>query len=83
MCKFILTTGAATAGTILNHGCALSQKSGSARSQLDVHHSTFDAIETTAARLGFIARTDAAPLIVAHEKGYFARYGMTDVQLVR
>eukprot|EP01012_Entosiphon_sulcatum_P014093 TRINITY_DN191_c0_g1_i3.p1 TRINITY_DN191_c0_g1~~TRINITY_DN191_c0_g1_i3.p1 ORF type:complete len:440 (-),score=95.54 TRINITY_DN191_c0_g1_i3:139-1458(-) len=35
--------------------------------------------ETPKATLGFIALTDSAPLIVAREKGFFAKYGMTDV----
>ena len=29
--------------------------------------------------MGFIALTDAAPLFVAKEKGFFAKYGMPDV----
>jgi len=37
--------------------------------------------ETTSATLGFIALTDAAPLIVAKEKGFFAKQGMTGVEL--
>ena len=37
--------------------------------------------ETTSVELGFIALTDAAPLIVAKEKGFFAKQGMTDVEL--
>jgi nitrate/nitrite transport system substrate-binding protein len=37
--------------------------------------------ETTKAVLGFIALTDAAPLIVALEKGLFAKHGMPDVQV--
>ena len=37
--------------------------------------------ETTKARLGFIALTDAAPLFVAKEKGIFAKYGMPDVSV--
>lgn len=39
--------------------------------------------ETRSARLGFIALTDAAPLFVAHEKGLFAKHGMTDVQVLK
>ena len=39
--------------------------------------------ETTKAMLGFIALTDAAPLIVAKEKGFFAKYGMPDVEVVK
>jgi nitrate/nitrite transport system substrate-binding protein len=37
--------------------------------------------ETKAARLGFIALTDAAPLFVAKEKGFFAKHGMPDVEV--
>ena len=39
--------------------------------------------ETTKATLGFIALTDAAPLIIAKEKGLFAKYGMPDVEVVK
>lgn len=40
-------------------------------------------LETTAARLGFIALTDAAPLFVALEKGFFAKHGMTNVEVLK
>ena len=39
--------------------------------------------ETTRAVLGFIALTDSAPLIVAKEKGHFAKYGMPDVEVMK
>src|SRR5213078_4237835 len=37
--------------------------------------------EVRAAKLGFIALTDASPLFVAKEKGIFAKYGMPDVEV--
>ena len=37
--------------------------------------------ETTDVELGFIALTDAAPLIIAKEKGFFAKQGMPGVTL--
>ena len=37
--------------------------------------------EVKAAKLGFIALTDASPLFVAKEKGIFAKYGMPDVDV--
>jgi nitrate/nitrite transport system substrate-binding protein len=37
--------------------------------------------ETTKAILGFIALTDSAPLIIAKEKGFFAKHGMPDVEV--
>ena len=39
--------------------------------------------ETTKAQLGYIALTDAAPLIVAKERGLFAKYGMPDVEVLK
>jgi nitrate/nitrite transport system substrate-binding protein len=39
------------------------------------------ALETRSAKLGFIALTDAAPLFVAVEKGFFAKHGMTGVSV--
>jgi nitrate/nitrite transport system substrate-binding protein len=39
--------------------------------------------ETRKAVLGFIALTDAAPLIIAKEKGFFAKHGMPDVEVVK
>jgi nitrate/nitrite transport system substrate-binding protein len=39
--------------------------------------------EVKGAKLGFIALTDAAPLIVAKELGLFAKYGMPDVTLAK
>ncbi len=41
------------------------------------------ALETRSAKLGFIALTDAAPLFVADEKGYFKKHGMTGVEVLK
>ncbi len=35
--------------------------------------------EVSGAKLGYIALTDSAPLIIAQEKGFFARHGMTEM----
>lgn len=42
-----------------------------------------DGLETTKAKLGFIALTDAAPLFVADELGLFAKHGMTGVEVLK
>jgi nitrate/nitrite transport system substrate-binding protein len=39
--------------------------------------------EVKTAKLGFIALSDAAPLFVAKEKGFFAKHGMPDVEVVK
>jgi nitrate/nitrite transport system substrate-binding protein len=43
----------------------------------------FAAPETTKAKLGFIALTDFAPLAIAKEKGFFAKHGMPDVEVLK
>ena len=39
--------------------------------------------EVKGAKLGYIALTDAAPLIVAQEKGMFAKHGLPDVEVLK
>jgi nitrate/nitrite transport system substrate-binding protein len=39
--------------------------------------------EVTGVKLGFIALTDSAPLIVAKEKGLFEKFGMPDVEVLK
>src|SRR3954469_21194659 len=39
--------------------------------------------EITKATFGYIALTDSAPLIVAKEKGLFAKYGLPDVEVAK
>jgi nitrate/nitrite transport system substrate-binding protein len=86
--KFIFTAGAATAGTLILHGCntgPTADKAGSsdagAKPAADIDPA--DAPEVTTAKLGFIALTDSAPLIVAKEKGLFDKYGMTGVEILK
>ncbi len=42
-----------------------------------------EGIETTKVTLGYIPIVEAAPLIIAKEKGFFAKYGMTDVTVAK
>ncbi|ALF52591.1 bicarbonate-binding protein [Nostoc piscinale CENA21] len=87
--KFILTTGAAAATSIIAHGCSSNTASngGNAPSAAPAANVSTSAnapkVETTKAKLGFIALTDSAPLIIAKEKGFFAKYGMTDVEVIK
>ncbi|PKR89801.1 bicarbonate-binding protein [Pleomorphomonas diazotrophica] len=39
--------------------------------------------EVTGVKLGYIALTDAAPLVIAKEKGLFAKYGLPDVEVAK
>ena len=38
-----------------------------------------DSPETTAMRFGMIALTDCAPIVIAHELGYFKKFGIDSV----
>ncbi len=84
--QFILTAGAATAASLLAHGCSSTPSSTSTSTSTTapaVNVNPGDGPEVTAAKLGFIALTDSAPLIIAKEKGLFDKYGMTDVEVVK
>ena len=48
-----------------------------------VHVAHAAAPEVPKAVLGFIAFTDASALIIAKEKGFFAKHGMPDVEVVK
>jgi len=48
-----------------------------------VHGAAAAGPETTKAKLGFIALTDAGPLFVAKDKGFFAKHGMPDVEVLK
>jgi nitrate/nitrite transport system substrate-binding protein len=85
--KFVLTAGAAAAGTLAIHGCSSANKQASTTpdgaSTATAAGGAAETPETTSAKLGFIALTDSAPLIVAKEKGLFDKYGMTGVEVVK
>jgi nitrate/nitrite transport system substrate-binding protein len=91
--KFLLTATTAAGAAVAIHGCGASgSQSGSSPSGSPAESpsggspspaASIDPPEVTTAKLGFIALTDAAPLIIAKEKGIFAKYGMPDVQVTK
>ncbi|OIP78212.1 MAG: bicarbonate-binding protein [Oscillatoriales cyanobacterium CG2_30_44_21] len=84
--KFLTTAGLSTVGAIALNACS-SETPTTATTPVATTAAApvnaADAPETTKAKLGFIALTDASPLIVAQEKGYFAKYGMTEVEVLK
>lgn len=78
--QFLITASAATGGTLLAHGCSSTSTTSSAPA---ANVNPADAPEVTTTKLGFIALTDCAPLVIAKEKGYFKKYGMADVEVVK
>src|SRR4028118_62174 len=89
--QFIITAGAATATSLLAHGCSTGplDRSGGSKSSASTASTDsqpvakLDPPEVKKAKLGFIALTDAAPLIVAQQKGFFKKYGMDEVEVVK
>jgi nitrate/nitrite transport system substrate-binding protein len=92
--KFIAAAGVSALSTIAIHGCSsgtpIATTTTPATSAIPktgtTSATTSGATETpevTIAKLGFIALTDASPLIIAKEKGYFEKYGMKDVEVVK
>ena len=86
--QFIITAGTATATSLLVHGCSTgpASRAGTSSSTASADSAPvakLDPPEVKKAKLGFIALTDAAPLIVALERGYFKKYGMDEVEVVK
>lgn len=92
--KFLTTAGLSTVGAIALNACtsetptattttAATSAATTAATTAAAPVNAADAPETTKAKLGFIALTDASPLIIALEKGYFKKYGMTDVEVLK
>jgi len=79
--KFLFTAAGSAAGAALLAACGGNGKK--AQTQSSSSTSGADAPEVKGATLGFIALTDASPLIIAKEKGLFAKYGMPEVQVVK
>jgi len=84
--KFLATAGASAAGAVLLKGCNAPAPSGSAGSGTSPAASPVtanDAPETTKAVLGYIPIVESAPLIIAKQKGFFDKYGMTEVTVAK
>ncbi|OCQ90898.1 bicarbonate-binding protein [Limnothrix sp. PR1529] len=89
--KFLFTAATAAGATVAIHGCAAgggnqaasSPAGGDSAGGSPSPAASIAPPEVTKAKLGFIALTDAAPLIIAKEKGLFAKYGMPDVEVVK
>lgn len=85
--NFLITAGATTAATLVMNGCSSSNttetSSSTSSSPAPSPVAAADTPEVTTAKLGFIALTDSAPLIIAKEKGFFAKYGMPDVEVTK
>jgi len=86
--RFLLTAGASAVGSILLKGCLGNPPDSlTGRTQAQVvpiaNLPPEQKPETTKVKLGYIPIVEAAPLIIAKEMGFFAKYGMADVDLAK
>ena len=79
--KFLITAAGSAAGALWLAACGSPSKK--SENQTTSQAGGADAPELKTATLGFIALTDAAPLIIASEKGLFAKHGMPEVKVVK
>lgn len=86
--KFLITAGMAAGSSILLKGCLGNppEPKGATGTEVNVEPVALTpetTPETSTIQLGFAPIFEAVPLIIAKEKGFFAKYGMTDVQLAK
>jgi nitrate/nitrite transport system substrate-binding protein len=83
--KFMFAAGVSAAASVLTNACSQksSTESSPTASASPAAVAAKDAPEVTTAKLGYIPLTDAAPLIIAKEKGLFEKYGMKDVEVLK
>ena len=79
--KFLITAAGSAAGALWLAACGSPSKK--SENQTESPAGGAGAPELKTATLGFIALTDAAPLIIASEKGLFAKHGMPEVKVVK
>lgn len=84
--KFIITAITSSAGAVLLKGCVGNPpefQATIAAEATPIKLTPQITPETKTINLGYIPIAESAPLIIAQEKGFFAKYGMTDVKLAK
>jgi len=83
--KFIVTAGVSTSAVLLKGCLGNPPETGNTGRKSSIEPvaniKPEQKPETTKAKLGYIPIVESAPLIIAQEKGFFAKYGMTEVEL--
>ncbi len=85
--RFIATAGISAASAVFLKGCLGNPPSDTATNSQSpaaapaVNVNSADAPEVTTVKLGFLPIVESAPLIIAKEKGFFAKYGLTGAEI--
>jgi bicarbonate transport system substrate-binding protein len=85
--RFLLMAGTTAASSVLLKGCMGNPPTETTQSTSAPAATPGSAVkageepEVKTAKLGYIAIVESVPMIIALEKGFFAKYGMTDVKV--
>ncbi len=80
--RFLLTAAGTAVSSVVLAACGSKPPTSAEKTATTSGGAGGDA-EVKGATLGFIALTDSAPLIIAKEKGLFAKHGMPDVKVMK
>jgi nitrate/nitrite transport system substrate-binding protein len=81
--RFLLTAASTAVGSVVLAACGGKPPATAEKSAPAASGASGGDTEVKGATLGFIALTDAAPVIIAKEKGLFAKHGMPDVKVMK
>jgi nitrate/nitrite transport system substrate-binding protein len=81
--RFLLTAASTAVGSVVLAACGGKPPATGEKSESAAPVAGAGDTEVKGATLGFIALTDASPLIIAKEKGLFAKHGMPDVKVMK
>jgi bicarbonate transport system substrate-binding protein len=85
--RFLVTASASATASVFLKGCMGNPPDSATGTQSSPAAQVNSAVtagqepEVKTAKLGYIPIVEAAPLIIAKEKGFFAKYGMTEVEV--
>ena len=82
--RFIATAGATALGSVLLKACGNPPEDTpkvTSTQAAKISIAANQVPEITKVKLGYLPIVEAAPLIIAKEKGFFAKYGLTDVDI--
>jgi nitrate/nitrite transport system substrate-binding protein len=81
--RFLLTAAGTAVSSLVVAACGGKPPATANKTEGAVTGAAGGDTEVKGATLGFIALTDASPLIIAKEKGFFTKHGMPDVKLMK
>jgi nitrate/nitrite transport system substrate-binding protein len=81
--RFLLTAAGTAVSSVILAACGGKPPGSGEKSESATPGAGASDNEVKGATLGFIALTDSAPLIIAKEKGLFAKHGMPDVKVMK